>query len=261
MWCWPCPVQIRRHNLTAPLHAWAVIVYRANTMNLSSHQAATVTPKKIDDCWNRIGVRGDGTCAQLPLHIDCRNCPVHARAAAALLDQLPAEALPYHWQPPADYEQTDRTGTTSLLLFRLGDEWLALPTALFEEVTERRQVHSVPHQKNPSVLGIINIRGALVTCFSLATMLGITDKEPRVQLHDTASRLLVVRRHGQASAFHADEVHGTLRVAVAAQRPVPTTLARGAVHFNHAVIHWNGRSVGLLDEELLFHTLDRSLHD
>ena len=34
----------------------------------------------IDDCWNRIGVLGDGSCPRLAEHIHCRNCPVHAAA-------------------------------------------------------------------------------------------------------------------------------------------------------------------------------------
>jgi len=218
-------------------------------------------PVQIDDCWNRIGVRGDGSCTQLALHIDCRNCPVHARAAAELLDRLQVEDLSHYWEQQAEDEQQDGTDLKSLLLFRIGDEWLALPTVLFEEVTELRPVHGLPHQKNATVLGIANIRGALVTCVSLAAMLGITGVGQRTRLQETAARLLVVRRHGQATAFNADEVYGTLRVASTAHRPVPTTLARGAGHFAHAVIHWNGHSVGLLDEELLFHTLDRSLHD
>lgn len=36
----------------------------------------------IDDCWNRIGVRGDGSCPRLAGYIHCRNCPVHDAAAA-----------------------------------------------------------------------------------------------------------------------------------------------------------------------------------
>ena len=71
--------------------------------------------------------------------------------------------------------------------------------------------------------------------------------------------MLVVKRNGPATAFIADEVHGILRVAGSAQREAPATLARAAGHFTYAVISWNDRSVGLLDEELLFHTLDRGL--
>ncbi|AMP09786.1 cheW-like domain protein [Collimonas arenae] len=228
-------------------------------MTPSSHQQAASKSVQIDDCWNRIGVRGDGSCTQLALHIDCRNCPVHARAAAELLDRLQTDDLSYNGEQQAEDEQQDGASLKSLLLFRIGEEWLALPTVLFEEVTELRPVHGLPHQKNATVLGIANIRGELVTCVSLAAMLGVDNK--RTQTTETTTRLLVVQRHGHATAFSADEVYGTLRVATAAHQSVPTTLPRGAGHFTRAVIQWNDHSVGLLDEELLFHTLDRSLHD
>ena len=51
----------------------------------SSLLADTDTP--IDDCWNRIGVRGDGSCPRLAGYIHCRNCPVHDAAAARVLDR------------------------------------------------------------------------------------------------------------------------------------------------------------------------------
>ena len=91
----------------------------------------------IDDCWNRIGVRGDGSCEQLAQHIDCRNCPVHARAAAELLDRLQVEQMADAWSEQAEPVQEQRAGLGSWLLFRIGEEWLALPTALLEEITEQ----------------------------------------------------------------------------------------------------------------------------
>ncbi len=223
---------------------------------------------QIDDCWNRIGVRGDASCEQLTLHIDCRNCPVHARAAAELLDRLQIDDIGDNLPEPAgenaEKQSQSAADLRSLLLFRIGEEWLALPTALLEEITEQRAIHRLPHRQNAVVLGITNIRGALVTCVSLAAMLGIgiSNGEKRNEgneRHEQLRRLLIVRHNGQTTAFTADEVHGTLRVAASAWQAVPTTLTHAVGHFTHAVIHWNGRSVGLLDQGLLFHTLDRSL--
>jgi chemotaxis-related protein WspD len=226
--------------------------------HVSRHDDAGM--RLIDDCWNRIGVRGDGTCELLVQHIDCRNCPVHARAAAELLDRLQVEELADSWNDQAEAPQEEQTsGLSSWLLFRIGEEWLALPTALLEEITELRSIHGIPHRKNAVVLGMTNIRGALVTCISLAAMLGITDDSKPAARQELLRRMLIVRRNGQTTAFTADEVHGTLRVAASAKQPVPTTLTRAAGHFTFAVIQWNGHSVGLLDQELLFHTLDRSL--
>jgi chemotaxis-related protein WspD len=221
----------------------------------------------IDDCWNRIGVRGDASCERLTLHIDCRNCPLHARAAAELLDRLQIDDVGGSWfeqtlartQEQAEEPRQTAADMRSLLLFRIGEEWLALPTTLLEEITELRSVHRLPHRQNAIVLGITNIRGALVTCVSLAAMLGISGNPQATARQQLLRRMLIIRHNGQTTAFTADEVHGTLRIAASAQQALPTTLTRAAGHFTHAVIHWNGHSVGLLDQELLFHTLDRSL--
>lgn len=94
----------------------------------------------IDDCWNRIGVRGDGSCEKLAQHIDCRNCPVHARAAAELLDRLQVEQMADGWSEQAEPMQEQDADLSSWLLFRIGEEWLALPTALLEEITDRKSV-------------------------------------------------------------------------------------------------------------------------
>src|SRR5258706_152676 len=36
---------------------------------------AARAPPAIDACWNRIGVRGDGSCPELARHVHCRHCP------------------------------------------------------------------------------------------------------------------------------------------------------------------------------------------
>ncbi|MBX4145248.1 chemotaxis protein CheW, partial [Ralstonia pickettii] len=41
----------------------------------------------VDDCWNRIGTRGDRTCERLNECLRCLNCPVYAYHAAKLLER------------------------------------------------------------------------------------------------------------------------------------------------------------------------------
>jgi Magnesium chelatase, subunit ChlI len=42
-------------------------------------------PRERNDCWNQIGVFGDGTCPELAKVIHCRNCPVYAAGGRSLL--------------------------------------------------------------------------------------------------------------------------------------------------------------------------------
>lgn len=82
----------------------------------------------VDDCWNRIGVFGDKSCPQLERHIHCRNCEVYGAAAIALLDRY-GSALE---RGDDDYGQGETAqvqgAQRSLLIFRLGEQWLAIAT-------------------------------------------------------------------------------------------------------------------------------------
>ena len=46
----------------------------------------------LNDCWNKIGVRGDGSCPELKQHAHCRNCPVYASVAAETESPLAKQA-------------------------------------------------------------------------------------------------------------------------------------------------------------------------
>src|SRR5437879_1067310 len=67
---------------------------RAEALHPSSFilHPSSETPAPIHDCWNVIGVEGNGTCRELVKFIHCRNCPVYSAAGTQLLDRpLPAE--------------------------------------------------------------------------------------------------------------------------------------------------------------------------
>jgi chemotaxis-related protein WspD len=72
-------------------------------------------------------------------------------------------------------------------------------------------------------------------------------------------RLLLIRRENVRAVCPVDEVHGVHRFHPRALIAVPSTVARGTATYSKAILPWEGRSVGLLDDELLFHTLKRSV--
>ena len=221
----------------------------------------------IDDCWNQIGVYGDGSCPILPAHVHCRNCPVYAAAAVRMLDRERGEIgreeeLQQATRLFAGAHRDEAKQRRSAFVFRIGSEWLALLTSVLDEVADLRNIHSLPHRRSGVVLGLANVRGELLVCVSLAQLLGIESRaeakpsrDPRV----THRRLLVVRNHGHRLAFPVDEVHGTERFNDADLRPAPTTVAKAAASYTRALLHWRDFSVGLLDQELLFHSLNRNL--
>ncbi|MGF6769630.1 chemotaxis-related protein WspD [Paraburkholderia sp. GAS199] len=221
------------------------------------HQAS------FDDCWNRIGVRGDSSCERLEEYVRCLNCPVFETAAARLLERpIPLVDLARHEAGATTHAQHQPRGATqSFLVFRIGDEWLALPTAIFKRIVQTRPVHTLPHRQHRAVLGVVNVQGELLVCLSLAHLLGF---EPDTASRDDRARhdmprLLVVSRAEEHAVFPVDQVDGVHRLAVDTFCPPPATLSHAAAAHTRAVAPWRGMSVGLLDADALFDTLNRSL--
>jgi chemotaxis-related protein WspD len=218
----------------------------------------------VDDCWNRIGVRGDNSCAKLKEYFRCLNCPTFASAASALLDRpvFGDEAGAGLFVPKGEGEAQLRgrgDATASMLAFRVGAEWLAFPTAAVVEVIEARAVHSLPGQANPAVLGLTNIRGALKICVSLGRMLGMADADTDTAAAKTAQRLLVVEHEQQVLVFPVNEVAGVYGYAADAVQLPPSTMAHAGMTYTQSLISWRDRQLGLLDCGLLFYALNRSL--
>lgn len=216
----------------------------------------------LDDCWNRIGVHGDGSCPELLRHVHCRNCPVYSATAARLLDSdLPTGQID-EWTEHFSRPRTSGAAAThAVVIFRLGAEWLALPAAVLMEVTTRCPVHTLPHRRNDLVLGLVNIRGSLLVCVSLGAVLGL-EKPPLGQSGETPAlppRLLVTGREGHRLVLPVDEVHGIYRCRPDELQAAPATVARAATTYVTAVLAWRDRTVGCLDDQLLFYTLNRSL--
>ena len=174
-------------------------------------------------------------------------------------------------ESPADYlrEWTERIATEkltaaaetkSVLVFRIGREWLGLPPRLFQQVSEPSRVHSLPHRRDSIVKGIVNIRGELIVCVSLGGVLGLEEvaaaQETGGKLYD---RLLVANHGGNRLAFPVDEVHGVRHYHPGELRAAPSTLSESRITYTLGLLPWRDRTVGCLDDGLLFHTLNRSL--
>jgi len=206
--------------------------------------------ERIDDCWNRIGVHGNKQCPLLERHIHCRNCEVYAAAATRLLDRYALiEADLAHADAPVE----TNVGR-SLLLFRLGEEWLALATACLAEIAPEQPVHSLPHQRSRVLQGVANVRGALVPCLSLGDLLGVERLSEPARSGRAMPRMLILAAAGGPVVIAVDEIDGIHRL--------DTTLLNAdedAAPFTAAVLQWRGRSVRVLDDQHLLSAVQRSL--
>jgi chemotaxis-related protein WspD len=215
------------------------------------------------DCWNRIGVFGDGTCPELAKVIHCRNCPVYAAGGRSLLEREPPADYLREWtQALAEAKDEDQAeDTLSVLIFRLGREWLALPTHVCQEVAEMRPIHTLPHRSGPVLLGLVNIRGQIRLCVSLRELLGLEPAEDsgRPTNNKNPRCLVVIAGDSYHWVLLVDELHGIQRFHLSAVRGAPVTVAKAAPRLTKAVIDWQDKAVGYLDDALLFLALRKEV--
>lgn len=225
----------------------------------------------IQDCWNRIGVQGDKSCPKLHRHIHCRNCPTFEQGAHALLNRTPPAGYIEEWtQFLARAKETEAGFTDTAFVFRIGPEWLAFSARLCVEIVSMRPIRRVPHRSDRMLLGLASVRGELLLCFSLANLLGLepggAGLEPSAETSAAANaaskvlpRLLVARKDRFNLAFPVDEVMGLHRFHRDTVRAIPATVAHAVPQFSRGMLAADGRKIGLLDEELIFHALTKVL--
>jgi chemotaxis-related protein WspD len=216
------------------------------------------------DCWNQIGVRGDRSCPELAQVIHCHNCPVFTAAGRQFLNAPAPPGYLEEWaQRLAAPIEAAAADWQCVVVFRISEEWLALPVQVVVEVTDPRPVHRIP-QRGAPLAGLVNIRGELHLCLRLDELLGITARngspgrhgaDPASAAPDPSARLVVVRRQGEGWVFPVDEVDQVHRFSRDELTKVPATLARSANRLARGIIVRQGRFIGCLDDARLFQAL------
>jgi chemotaxis-related protein WspD len=235
--------------------------------------SAPPPPDRADQCWTTIGVfsNGQGTCEALDRFTHCRNCPVFTQAGRALLEREPpsgyrreaADAL-------AEEKAEEPPGTESMVIFRIEREWLALPTRLLSEVVDPEKFHSLPHRKNPVLLGVVNVHGDIQLCVSLKALLEIEDHPAarRDRRLPSQRRMIVIGEPGNQWVFPADEILGIDRVHPRLFQRTPVTVAKAGSAYTRAIFTWSRKkkggevdalNVALLDADLILYSLPRNV--
>lgn len=219
----------------------------------------------MDDCWNLVGVSGDRSCPILSEVVHCRNCAVYSRAGRSLLErQPPADYLSGWTAVLADGSAAGATGeqrvvggrqALALMVFRIGEEILALPLQLLQEVTPPCGIHSVPHRSNGCFLGLVNIRGEILLAASLRKLLDLPqDAGPPA----AGSRMAVTAAGENQWVIAIDEVLGIHLCNAEELQPPPVVHTAAAAH-TEALFAWKGQRVALLHGQRLLDTLRRQV--
>ncbi len=214
-------------------------------------------PESGKRCWREIGFAGTGECERLREFIHCRNCIEYSRAGRELFDRPVSPGLLEEWTAALAAENHDsRREALSVVIFRIRSEWFALRTAVFAEVTEKHAPHSVPFRSGGAFLGLVNVNGELLLCVSMARLLGISEDDGPAPVRP---RICVIAQDHERVAFPVDEVLGVKRLDETALVPTPATLSQSPGALTSSMFDYDGRGVGLLDQERLFAALARCM--
>ena len=206
------------------------------------------------DCWNIIGVRGDHSCKELTRYDHCHNCHVYSNAGRRFLDNAPPEGYLDEWtERLAEPIREQDRNLENVLIFRIREEWLALPVACVTEVTLPRSFHRVPH-RGGLLDGIINVRGELHLLVRMDELLGLSAAGEKAQM-TRKSRMILAGTPSNLWAFVVGEVDRVRRFPASEALAAPATVARSSARFSRGVLAGNGRSIGLLDDAKLFEAL------
>jgi len=222
-----------------------------------------------NDCWKLIGVWGDRTCLELKTYTHCRNCPVYSTGGRNLLEREAPEGYLNEWTKllaeakVEPHSLRSLKNTISVVIFRLGLEWLALPSELFKEVTPVSVIHTLPHRSNAIFLGLVNIRGEIHISISLSALLGL---ETVADTHHNISnivyrRMVVLERGGSCWVFPVDEVHNVHRFHSDDFCNVPASVSKSTNTYTKSMLKWQNKNVIYLDDELLLYTLNNRLFE
>jgi chemotaxis-related protein WspD len=235
----------------------------------------------FNDCWNKIGVMGDRSCSELKTVIHCYECRLYAAVGDSLLER----------EAPVDYledwinilEETPDTpnitksneairtaGAISVIIFRMGNERLALPVRMLQEVTRPCVIQPLPHRSNELFLGLVNIRGETLLCACLSHLLNIKITEDNVRTKTNqkdistletinAQRMIVAGQGEDKWVFPVDEVHGIFRFHLHELQDPPVVITKSEEGYTIGIIYWEGEKVNYLDSDLLFYTLNHKI--
>lgn len=232
----------------------------------------------ILSCWRDIGIHGDRSCPELIELIHCRNCDRYAQGVRILFERtrsdeaiaetrssLPCD-LPTHFP---DSSRTWRSSTevisqgvtavetqrNAVAIFRIAQEWFALPASVFQSITVPTPIRPIPMRSNSLFQGLVNVRGELLLCVDLRSLLhGVEKATP-----ETTPRLAIVQDETQRWAFLVDEFQGIESVPLSSLFAPPLTLLKAVETYTQKLFTWQNRTISYLDESLLFEALNRKV--
>jgi chemotaxis-related protein WspD len=236
----------------------------------------------FNDCWNQIGIKGDYTCSELKTVIHCYECPVYATVGDSLLEREAPVGYLENWikileETSVIVDSTDSneaivrwSEAVSIIIFRLGNEKLGLPVRILQEVTHPCTIQPLPHRSNELFLGLVNIRGEILLCASLHSLLHIQPTQENInkklnqETNSTVNpinlqRMIVAGKGEDKWVFPVDELHGIFRFHPKELEDPPVVITQSKAGYTKGIVYWENKKVNYLDPDLLFYNLNHKI--
>lgn len=185
------------------------------------------------------------------------------KAALTLLNREPKGIYIEEWtQLAAQPKEIKKEGSKSVILFRLGKEWLGLATDVFSEIISWRKIHTLPHRSGGLLKGVANYGGRLNLCVDMHKLLQVEQDEAhalQTKGNEIHKRLGAIQKENDLWLFPMDEVFGVYHFEQAEIANIPGTLAKASGNFLKGILDWKSKHIGYIDEKLLFESLRRSI--
>jgi purine-binding chemotaxis protein CheW len=129
--------------------------------------------------------------------------------------------------------------------FELAGQHYGLPILDVQEVLTEGPIEEVPGA-TAEVLGVINLRGAIVTVLDLRRRLGLPERAT-----DAHTRLIVVEQRGEPVALRVDRVTQVRALPDTLIQPAPPVSAPPALRPVRGIYQHRGEMLALLDGAVL----------
>ena len=120
-------------------------------------------------------------------------------------------------------------------------------------------IHSLPHQRSRALLGVANVRGALVACLSLVELLDLDGNTAPAAGARIMPRMLIIAADGGPVVVPVDEVDGIHAIDERILDAASQSGTQASAKFTRGVLQLRGRSLRWLNEEQLLSAVTRSL--
>jgi chemotaxis signal transduction protein len=173
-------------------------------------------------------------------------------AIARLLDRpLAAEDLQAATDRVARPLEPPQKDVVRLLVFRAGNERLALKVVDITKVTGATTVRRIPHRSNKIIRGLCNVDGDLLLCGDLGRLLELGNKQAAEDETSDRRRMIVIGREPDQWVVEVDAVEGMLSMSPDVFRDPPITVEASLARYTSSLLPLDDGMATLLDVGLL----------